>query len=108
MAEVAKILGQALLTATAAAVYTVATSTTVRVSSILIHNNDSAERIATIHYVQSGASATNTNKVYTIALKAGETAKLVDEGFFGAGDSIRALADAASQVNITISGIEIK
>ena len=107
MAEVAKILGQSLIAATATVVYTTPVSTTTRVSTILAHNNDSSDRILTVHYVKSSGSVGTVNKVYNVTLKAGETIKLVDEGFFGAGDTIQALADAGSVISMTVTGIEI-
>jgi hypothetical protein len=109
MAITAKRLsGPTTLTASAVTQYTVPGATTARVTELLIANIDTVDRTVTVHFVPSGGSVTNGNKVLNaVNIPANTTRQIVLQAVLATGDFISALASATSAINLMVSGAEI-
>lgn len=92
----------------ASALYTVPASTTTIVKQLLIANTDSADLTATIHFVPSGGSPTNSNAIFSeMLVSANNTVSIDIKSVLPENSSIHGLASASSSINIHISGVEV-
>ena len=73
---------------------------------ILCNTDDTAEHTATVYLVPSGGTAGADNQLCKVSIPADDYAVLDPAQVLDAGDSIQALADAASVVTAHGSGIE--
>lgn len=109
-----KRLAQGQLPATATTLYT-APSTTAFVPApktvnvcIVLANTDTAARTYTLHHIISGASAVAANMIAdAVSLPANTTDVWEVEFVMESGDFIQGLADVASKITYTISGVEV-
>ena len=106
----AKRFALAQLAAADAAIVTGNSNVTTVIKRAVFSNTDSAAHTITLNVVASGGSSSAANQVVNArALAAGET--YVSPELAGVvlspGDMIRGLADAASKVTVTVSGVEI-
>lgn len=94
---------------TAAAQYTVPTSTTAIVKQISLHNTSSSPVQVTLNAVASGGSASTANQKTKITLAALQSVQLHDwiNLTLPASSAIYAVAATASVVTIDISGNEV-
>jgi hypothetical protein len=98
------------LTATAATYYTCPANTRCIIKKLVFCNGVTAAQTVTVYRVPFGGSAGATNLVVlTRTLAPSETWECfpMEGHFLDPGDFIQALADTASRVTITGSGIEI-
>jgi hypothetical protein len=101
-------LSQNQLTAAVVTQYTVPTDMVTELTEALFMNNDTVERTATLHLVPSGSAAGATN-IFLDAIPIGPGQTVIigfEDVYLNAGDFIAALASAASQVNLHLSGKE--
>lgn len=92
-----------------AVMYTQPANSSGQVVRAIIHNIDTVPRTVTVYRVASGGSPTNANKVTSGSggrIMPGETRVLNELAgmVLAAGDTIQALADAATVVNFAMSG----
>jgi len=93
----------------AAAVYTVPSSTVGYVKSILLHNTNTSAENVKLYFVENGGSVADSRLILNVSLEANETLEWMLEyplPMETAGDTIQAVTDTASKVNIVISGME--
>jgi hypothetical protein len=96
------------LTASAATLYTVPTSTTTTVKTILLSNYTATDRSVTLYLVPSGGTAANGNKILgEINVPANTTTTIDTAIMMPAGAFLSGLASVTTSVNIHISGVEI-
>ena len=103
-------IAPAQLTATVATYYTVGANKKARVLNLTVCNSTGTARTFTVHRVPSAGTASATNMVISARpISAGET-QIVRE-FIGkvlaAGETIQALADAATAVSLDGSVAEV-
>lgn len=100
----------AQIAATATAYYTVGANKKARVLNLTVCNTTGAAHTYTVHRVPSGGTASATNMIISARpIAAGET-QLVREligKVLAAGDTIQALADAATSLSIDGSVAEV-
>lgn len=106
MAEVLKILGQAVL-GSAAAKYTVPADTVGVVKTIIICNQDAATQTYSIWLVVSGDTRLTKNKIFSDeTLLAGESVIINPDAYLAAGDAVH-VASSDADMSVTISGVEL-
>jgi len=107
--DVAKrLVGPTLITAitsgTAQTLYTVAASTKTIVRDILVANNDSVDRAITLSI---GADAVGTRLLPAIVVPANGVLSRTGSIVLEATETLRSFGSVASQLTLTISGVEI-
>lgn len=110
MSVTSKVIAQSqYIPATVGALYT-ATNRKAQINGVVVTNQDTSVRQFSLHFVESGGSAGSDNRtIPPRSLQPGESVsvyELIGQNL-DAGDSIHGDADAASQVTIRISGVEI-
>lgn len=108
---VKKLKVTAQLTDSAAAVVTNATGHKTKIGVISLHNTDSSSRVVTFHDVPNNAgevgTAADANIIAKLTIPATDSALVCPDWILdGTNDTIQALADVASKVNIAISGLD--
>lgn len=106
----ARLAGPIQLGTTISTLYTSAALTSTAISNAIANNQSAGVVTFTVHVVPSGDSATASNQVVSaIPLAAGESmiiGNLLNQ-VLGPGDSIQALASAATSINVLLSGNKI-
>jgi len=99
------------LTASLVTQHTINTSVQGTLVEITLTNHDTSERLVDVHFVPTGGSASDANKI--IGLQAGENALLPGElrryqfiPYLDAGDFIQMKADVAAKVTRGLSILE--
>jgi len=98
------------LTDSLATYYTVPVNTRTIIKKLTFMNDDTVARTVTLHLIASGGSATAGNKLLdAVSVAAGDTFEATEaEGHvMEASGFLQASADAASQVSIRASGVEV-
>lgn len=101
-----KLVQGTMLTTSAATLYTCPANTRAGITRFSATETSGAARTITVHIVASGGTASATNKVTNVrTLDANESADINEaKHILEAGDTIQALADAGSAVNVQVSG----
>jgi len=108
MANTAKRLASAQLTATAATYYTSPAATKCIVTQIILTNVTGNNATASVSLVNSGGTPGASNRIVEqVAVPAYGVVTLDLKQVLEASDFVSALASAATAVNIRISGVEI-
>lgn len=108
MANEVKTLVRGQLT-DAAATYYSAINVNTQITGAVAMNADASARTLTVHIVAAGGSADATNMVVNAKRIAAGRSVLLPElvgQVVQSGASLQALADAASQVTLSVSGVE--
>lgn len=98
-----------LLSVSAQVLYTAPANTVSRLSSVTFTNQDAAARQVSVHLVKDGSAPSNANRVvapYVLAPGEAWTCPHLNHNL-NPGDSMQALADAASVVSVYGSVIEM-
>ena len=112
MVKLKKLFQPAQLTASAATYYTTPANTRTQIKKLTVTNptSSAAVRLVTVHLVPSGGSASDTNMIISARPVAiGQAMDLfeAENHILEPGDFIQALADAATDVTIMGSGLEV-
>ena len=91
------------LNTTDTTVFTVPTGRQWAVKQIVICNTDGVERLVTLSYNATSATAGNCF-VYRLPIAASDTIVLDTAFIFEAGQTLRGLSDTASKVTVTVTG----
>lgn len=105
-----KLVDGTQLATTSSTLYTSPALTTTRIDDVTVCNTSTTAKTVTVYVVESGGSVGNaTTVVKTKTVGASETITLSDlTGFvLETGDTLRALASAATSVSIQGSGTQI-
>jgi hypothetical protein len=101
-----KLFNPTQLGTSASTLYTVPAGTKTLVKRLIAHNTDTSSRIITLYLVPSGGAAGVSNQVAKETIPAEDYAVFDLDQVLEAGDTIQALADAASVITVHGSGIE--
>jgi hypothetical protein len=98
------------LTAAAVSYYTAPANTTAQIDSIILNNTTATARTVKLHIVVSGGATTANEVVTRVLVPANGCVNVPQMALqtLEVGKSIFALCDAASAVNMRISGREIQ
>ena len=101
------LLAPTLIPAVAAAALTVPADHTYEITRIRLHNAQATWHIVTLWRVPNTGSASNTNRLYYLAVGPGQTAEIPTElKLKTAGDAIHHVADTADKVSLSLEGFD--
>lgn len=107
MAGTPKLLAQFSPTASDSLLATVPAGKRWVISMIHAANTDTVQRTLRLNHVQSGGSATVTNRICPdIAIPVADMVEFFGGAVLGPGDTIRGLTDAASIMGVGVYGLE--
>jgi hypothetical protein len=106
MAIVIKNLYQGQLPLAVSDLYTVPASTTAIVREIRLVNTDVSTRLVNLYYQKASVGVDRRLIPVDLSIDAGDSAQEETVITMGAGDKIRGNCDAATVVDVVISGIE--
>jgi hypothetical protein len=108
MADLFKSTGK-VLTATSATIYTCPSgATSCLVQAILLANNDTAERLGTVYWTDSSQAGLQLTIIKNGRIPPGSSLQILERPMvLEANDTIVALADVTTQVDITLAFREI-
>lgn len=108
MAATHKKLGNGQLGATAGNLYAPGSTVTGMVKTVVLHNTDTVNRVATVYFNGSAAA----DEILNVTLSADETFEwslghmVVVDGTASPAETLKGKADSASQVNYFVFGAE--
>lgn len=95
--------GPTTLGTTTTTLFTVATNHQYAVKQIILCNTDGVERLVTLSYDATAATASNCF-VYRLPVAAYDTVVLDTALVFESGDTLQGLSDTASKVTVSVTG----
>ena len=98
------------MVATTATIYTAPALTTTKITTIILTNEDTNARTATLYLVESGGTADEAHYLLNAAAIPTDGTPLVlsfDELYLNAADTLQAKASAANTVAIHVTSVEL-